>query len=148
MPRALGRERPVTTELTPRTEAAPCANALLGQGNGGSSPSMAPLLTISTLARLLSAVIGSNFTESSGQRVVPHARLRPAVPRVQHARAESGLFLNAVTRNAYVWIAVALCSALLLLAVYAPPLARALRLEAPDREGWILVLVASIAPLS
>jgi len=59
----------------------------------------------------------------------------------------SGLLLNAVTRNAYVWIAVALCSALLLLAVYVPPLANALRLEAPDPAGWILVIVASVAPL-
>ena len=59
----------------------------------------------------------------------------------------SGVFVNAVTRNPYVWIAVALCTALLLLAVYAPPLAGTLRLEAPDLEGWTLVMVASIAPL-
>jgi hypothetical protein len=29
----------------------------------------------------------------------------------------SGLFVNAVTRNPYVWIAVALCTTILLLAV-------------------------------
>ena len=59
----------------------------------------------------------------------------------------SGLLVNAVTRNPYIWLAVAICAGLLLLAVYAPPLAEALSLSVPDREGWTLVLLASIAPL-
>ena len=59
----------------------------------------------------------------------------------------SELFANAVTRNPYVWGAVALCTALLLLAVYAPPLAGALHVVPPDLRGWALVLLASIAPL-
>ena len=95
--------------------------------------------------------IGRYWLELHGDALVSVSFLTLAFAQLFHVfnmrGRSSGLLLNAVTRNAYVWIAVALCSALLLLAVYAPPLASALRLEAPDREGWILVLVASVAPL-
>ena len=59
----------------------------------------------------------------------------------------SRTFRNAVIRNPYVWIAVALCTAILLLAVYVPPLASALHVVPPDRAGWTLVVAASMAPL-
>jgi P-type Ca2+ transporter type 2C len=42
---------------------------------------------------------------------------------------------------------VALCIAILLLAVYVPPLAATLQIVPPDRAGWTLVLAASLAPL-
>jgi Ca2+-transporting ATPase len=44
-------------------------------------------------------------------------------------------------------MAVALCTAILLLAVYVPPLAEVLQVVPPDGAGWTLVVAASIAPL-
>jgi hypothetical protein len=44
-------------------------------------------------------------------------------------------------------MAVALCVAILLLAVYIPLVADALQVVAPDRSGWVLVMAASLAPL-
>lgn len=55
--------------------------------------------------------------------------------------------LNAVTRNPYVWLAVAFCAGILLCAVYVPPVANALRIAPPDRDGWLLVAAASVIPI-
>ena len=121
---------------------------LLGQAQWWFIAVYGALLTISTLASLL---IGRYWLELHGDALVSVSFLTLAFAQLFHVfnmrGRSSGLLLNAVTRNAYVWVAVALCSALLLLALYAPPLASALRLEAPDLEGWILVIVASGAPL-
>jgi P-type Ca2+ transporter type 2C len=58
----------------------------------------------------------------------------------------SGLVRNEITRNPWVWAALALCAGLLLAAVHLAPLARVLALDAPTAAGWILVAVASAAP--
>jgi P-type Ca2+ transporter type 2C len=50
--------------------------------------------------------------------------------------------------NGYVWGALGLCSAMLLLAVYVPFLARVLELTAPGPSGWVVVAVMSSAPLA
>jgi len=106
------------------------------------------LLTASTLGSLL---IGHYWLGLHGDALVSVSFLTLAFAQLFHVfnmrGRQSGLFVNAVTRNPYVWVAVVLCSAILLLAVYVPPLASALRLEAPDLEGWTLVIVASVAPL-
>jgi Ca2+-transporting ATPase len=60
--------------------------------------------------------------------------------------AGSGLLRNEITRNPFVWGALALCSALLLLAVYTPPLALALQLQHPGAQGWTLILGMSLVP--
>jgi Ca2+-transporting ATPase len=44
-------------------------------------------------------------------------------------------------------MAVALCTAILLLAVYVQPLAAVLRIVSPDLAGWTLIIAASMAPL-
>ncbi|HET9210701.1 MAG TPA: cation-transporting P-type ATPase [Thermoanaerobaculia bacterium] len=51
-----------------------------------------------------------------------------------------------VVRNPWLWGAVAVCSGLLLLAVYLPPLAAVLRLSSPGAAGWGLVAAASLVP--
>jgi len=106
------------------------------------------LLTASTLGVLL---IGHYWLGLHGDALVTVSFLTLAFGQLFHVfnmrGRRSGLLVNAVTRNPYVWLAVAICAGLLLLAVYAPPLAEALRLGVPDRDGWTLVLLASIAPL-
>ena len=61
--------------------------------------------------------------------------------------AESGWFLNAITRNRYVWAALALSSALLLVAVYVPVFAETLLLYPPSAQSWLLIVVMSLLPL-
>jgi P-type Ca2+ transporter type 2C len=106
------------------------------------------LLTASTLGSLL---IGQYWLGLHGDALVGVSFLTLAFGQIFHVfnmrGRQSGVFVNAVTRNPYVWVAVALCTAILLLAVYAQPLAEALSLETPDRGGWTLVLLASTAPL-
>jgi Ca2+-transporting ATPase len=53
---------------------------------------------------------------------------------------------NDVTLNPLVWGALALCAALLILAVYLPGLSLVLDLTDPGRQGWLLILGASLIP--
>jgi Ca2+-transporting ATPase len=54
---------------------------------------------------------------------------------------------NEITRNPWVWGAIALCVALLLGAVYLPGLSSLLQTEAPGGSGWALMLALSAVPL-
>jgi Ca2+-transporting ATPase len=60
---------------------------------------------------------------------------------------DSGLLNNEITRNIWVWGALALCVALLLLAVYMPVLSGVLQVVDPGLNGWLLVLGMSVLPL-
>jgi Ca2+-transporting ATPase len=59
----------------------------------------------------------------------------------------SGLIRNEITQNPYVWGALALCTGLLLAAVYVPGLSNLLKTADPGPEGWLLVIPASLLPL-
>ncbi|MFP4473943.1 MAG: cation-translocating P-type ATPase [Desulfatibacillaceae bacterium] len=59
----------------------------------------------------------------------------------------SGLFVNDVTNNPFIWGALVLCVGLLLVAVYIPFLAGVLDLVRPGLEGWTVILLFSLAPL-
>jgi len=59
----------------------------------------------------------------------------------------SGFVRNEVTRNPWVWGAVILCTGLLVAAVYVPILSEVLGTEEPGREGWMLILTLSLAPV-
>ncbi|MDR9403649.1 MAG: cation-transporting P-type ATPase [Halothece sp. Uz-M2-17] len=60
---------------------------------------------------------------------------------------ESGLFRNEITVNPYIWGALGICLALLLLATYTPGLSTVLALVHPGVQGWTLILAASLIPL-
>ncbi len=60
---------------------------------------------------------------------------------------DSGVFKNEITRNPYVWGALALCTVLLLIAVYLPGLSDALRVRDPGLTGWAVILGMSFVPL-
>ncbi|HSR70150.1 MAG TPA: cation-transporting P-type ATPase [Acidobacteriota bacterium] len=53
---------------------------------------------------------------------------------------------NDITRNPWIWAATALCVALLLAAVYWPPLAGLLDTRPPGSGGWTLILSLSFLP--
>jgi Ca2+-transporting ATPase len=59
----------------------------------------------------------------------------------------SALLRNDVTRNPFVWGALALCAVLLLAAVYLPGLSLILKLVDPGTSGWSLILGMSLLPL-
>ena len=59
----------------------------------------------------------------------------------------SGLIVNEVTRNPWIWAAVALCVALLIAAVYLPVLSTVLGTREPGRDGWLLIVGLSLAPV-
>ena len=106
------------------------------------------LLTASTLTAL---VIGRYWLELGGDALVTVSFLTLAFAQLWHVfnmrGAGSPVLRNAVTRNPYVWMAVALCTTILVLAVYVAPLAEALQVVPPDWAGWTLVMAASVAPL-
>lgn len=58
-----------------------------------------------------------------------------------------GLFVNEVTRNPWVWGAVALCSGLITAAIWMPGLSDILKLPAPGLPGILLAAGASLVPL-
>ncbi|MFP4495795.1 MAG: cation transporting ATPase C-terminal domain-containing protein, partial [Halochromatium sp.] len=60
---------------------------------------------------------------------------------------ESSLLVNEVTRNRYVWIAIAISVALLIAATYVAPLAAILSIQIPTLGEWLLILSFSLLPL-
>jgi Ca2+-transporting ATPase len=59
---------------------------------------------------------------------------------------DTGLIKNDVVENPWVWGALALCTVLLLLAVYVPILADLLSVVNPGPRGWALILGMSVIP--
>ena len=106
------------------------------------------VLTASTLGALLA---GRILFELEGEALVTISFLTLAFGQLGHVFNMRGYgapaLLNAVTRNPYVWLAVAFCAGILLCAVYVPPVANALRIAPPDRDGWLLVAAASVIPI-
>jgi Ca2+-transporting ATPase len=105
------------------------------------------LLTASTLSAL---IIGRYRLGFQGEALITVSFLTLAFAQLWHVLnmrgRGSGVFRNAVTSNPYVWMAVTLCTAILLLAIYVAPLADILQIVPPDRAGWALILAASLAP--
>ena len=62
--------------------------------------------------------------------------------------AESGLLDNEVTRNGWVWGALALCVGLILGATYLPVVSEVLGLVDPGPDGWRIVVPFSLIPLA
>ncbi|WP_319024868.1 cation-translocating P-type ATPase [Nisaea sediminum] len=58
----------------------------------------------------------------------------------------TGFLRNEITRNLYVWAAIAWCLALTVGAVYMPGLSDILSLSPPDAEGWMLAVGLSLVP--
>ena len=61
--------------------------------------------------------------------------------------AQSPVLRNEISRNPFVWAALALCVVLLLLAVHWPVARQVLEIEDPGMAGWFLVLGMSLVPL-
>jgi len=105
------------------------------------------MITVAVLAGLALALRWFGFDES---RAVTVSFLTLAFAQLWHVFTmrdhDSKLIRNAITANPYVWGALALSTALLVLAVYAPGLSTVLGVEDPGFTGWMLVLGLSIVP--
>ncbi|MBS0518878.1 MAG: cation-transporting P-type ATPase [Proteobacteria bacterium] len=83
--------------------------------------------------------------------VVTVTFLTLAFAQVWHAfnmrHPQSGPFRNEVTRNPWVWGAALLCTMLLAVPPYLPPMAEVMHLAPPTPAMWAVILGMSIAPL-
>jgi len=59
----------------------------------------------------------------------------------------SGVLINEITRNRYIWGALALCVLMLIAAVYLPGLSDVMRLSHPGWDGWVVIILMSLVPL-
>jgi Ca2+-transporting ATPase len=59
----------------------------------------------------------------------------------------SSFFKNEITNNSYIWGAIVLSAAIILLATYLPGLSFVLQTVDPQIDGWILILGMSLIPL-
>ena len=106
------------------------------------------VIALCVLAALGLAVV---WLEKSQEEATTIAFLTLALAQLWHVftmrNVRSGWIVNEITRNPWVWAAVALCLALIGLAVYWTPLARVLSVADPGPSGWALAVAASLVPL-
>jgi Ca2+-transporting ATPase len=106
------------------------------------------IITISVLGAFALAFTWLNMDE---KQAVTVSFLTLAFAQLWHVfnmRDRGSSFLhNDVIRNPFVWGALALCTLLLLIAVYLPVLAGVLKLVAPSLNGWTLIIIMSVIPL-
>jgi Ca2+-transporting ATPase len=105
------------------------------------------LITVAVLGVLALALAGLGMEQ---KRAVTISFLTLAAAQLWHVfnmrDRGTGVLNNEVVRNPWVWGALALCTVLLLAAVYVPGLNRLLKVEDPGLVGWGLVLGASLLP--
>ena len=58
------------------------------------------------------------------------------------------LINNEITRNPWIWLAILICLALILSAVYTPLLSGVLQLHDPGPEGWLVIFGMSLIPIA
>jgi len=107
------------------------------------------ILTVSVLVAFSIALKGLNF---EGDKAVTIAFLTLALAQIFHVfnmrEKGSGFVKNEITRNPFIWGAVILCIALLIVAVYVPGLSHVLKVTAPGLSGWLLVIAMSLLPFT
>lgn len=104
-----------------------------------------------TAAVLTALVLSMTWLGKNQSEAVTISFLTLAYAQLWHVfnmrERSSRLFDNDVTQNGWVWGALALCSILLLFAVYIPGLADLMQVQNPGLQGWMLVLGMSLVPL-
>jgi len=105
-------------------------------------------ITAVALASLVVAVRGFGLSAHDATTI---SFLTIALAQLFHVfnmrNANAALFDNDVTRNPWVWASLVLCIALLLMAVYVPPIAAVLQLKAPTLAAWQVIIALSLLPI-
>ncbi|MYZ49926.1 cation-transporting P-type ATPase [Rhizobiales bacterium L72] len=108
----------------------------------------AGLIAVATLGAFVLALWQFGMTERDALTISFLTLASAQLWHVFNMRDRSaGLLRNEVTRNPWIWAALALCAGLVAAAVYAPGLSRLLGMSAPSLAGWLLVLGASLVPV-
>jgi Ca2+-transporting ATPase len=107
--------------------------------------------SVITAAVLGAFALALHWLELDASRAVTVSFLTLAFAQLWHVfnmrEHDSGRVRNEITRNPWVWGALALCTALLLAAMWVPVLAEVLAVASPGPEGWLLVAGMSALPL-
>jgi Ca2+-transporting ATPase len=141
---AMGEGEPGILKRPPRDPREP----ILGRGQWIVIVLQSLALTAGTFGALAAARLGLDLDSKS---VVTVTFLTLAFAQLWHMfnmrHPQSGVINNEVTRNPWAWGALALCTALLAVPPYLPPVAEVMHLAPPTPAMWAIVLVMSIAPL-
>lgn len=106
-------------------------------------------ITLATLAAFLLALFWLRLDAGAAVTVAFLTLALAQLWNVFNVRdADAGLIRNEVTRNPYVWSALALCLGLIGLALWLPSLAGLLGLPDPGAGGLVLAGVMSLLPLA
>jgi len=105
------------------------------------------LITIAVIGALM---ISLNWLGIEEKRAVTVSFLTLSFAQLWHVfnmrESRAGFLYNEITLNPFIWYALGLCSALILLVVYIPGFADILNLSQPTRKEWALVMLMSIIP--
>jgi Ca2+-transporting ATPase len=106
------------------------------------------VMAFATLGAMAFAIYGLGL---EAQAAVTVAFCTLALAQLWHVFNMRGdirrIWVNEITRNHWVWVALLLCIALVLMAIYLPDLNNVLQLTAPGAPGWAVIGVASVVPL-
>jgi Ca2+-transporting ATPase len=121
---------------------------ILGRGQWLAIVLYGTTLTIATFGALALARFGLKLDE---QATVTVTFLTLAFSQLWHVfnmrHQRSGLIDNEVSRNPWMWTALALCAGILLTAAYVPSLAYMLHMVAPELKMWGIIFLMSTLPL-
>ena len=59
---------------------------------------------------------------------------------------DSNFWRNEIATNPFIWIALLICTSLLMMSLYVPMIAKVLKVVDPGIEGWAIILGASLIP--
>ncbi len=126
----------------------PAGEPVLGKAQWKAISIYGAILTASTLGAFFCAL---HVFDLPQQEAVSISFLTISFGQLWHVfnmRARTSAYLrNEITRNAWIWAAIALCTVVLLLATYVQPLASVLKVVPPSPTGWLTIAGASLAPL-
>jgi len=104
-----------------------------------------------TLATLGALIVARLVLGLQGDEAVTVSFLTLAFAQLWHVfnmrDPRASMLVNAVTRNGYVWGALALCTAMIVAVIYIPLASDLLHLHRPDAHVWGLILGMSFAPV-
>lgn len=104
-----------------------------------------------TLATLGALILARQLLGLEGEAAVTVSFITLAFAQLWHVfnmrDPRDGIFLNAVTRNKFVWGSLVLCAGLTVAVTWIPLTADLLKLHAPDIRAWMLILAFSFAPV-
>ena len=106
------------------------------------------IIAMATLSAMAIAVFALDFDVEHAITVAFSTIALTQMWHVFNMRGDMGRVVdNEITRNPWIWAALALCLLLVLAAIYVPMLSGVLRLEDPGFLGWAVIVVASLLPL-